>query len=271
MPNKLSDRDYESMSQIIYRVNSTSGYEKAALEILKQLKYIIPYDKGSIFQIKESETGAFYYQNPISVNSAGISVDEKKFMDGDYYSDCLIYISSPWSNTFRSNDVRDEREFVSSRLYKEVYLPQNIHYNLASILVHNDQRVAIIGLFRSKDKSDFTDRELYILKSLAPHMELKLYTEIYSDQNRNPDRFLAYRNEFSQEYMAKYKLTKREAEVLQMLCRGFDNNAISEQFGISISTLNKHLNSLYKKTSAKNRVQLIRQYMDEVSVYILNQ
>ena len=266
----LSDRDFEFFSQMIYQINSLSGYHNISTEALKQLKLVIPFDKGKIFRIRQPEPGVFEYFDPASLNPDGQTFDEQLFMKGEYDSDCLIYVASPWSKTFRSNDVRSEQEFLNSRLYKDVYQPQNIYYGLVSILIHRNQRVAILGLFRSKDKGDFTDRELFLLKSLAPHLELKLYSELFGARRIVPDEFAEYMDELSGRYVKKFGLTKRETEVLQLLCRGCGNDEISERFGISRSTLNKHLHNLYHKLEVKNRVQLIRRYMDEMSEFIQN-
>ena len=50
----LSDREFTFFSQMVYRINSLTGYEEVAATVLKQLQYIIPFTKGIIFQICET-------------------------------------------------------------------------------------------------------------------------------------------------------------------------------------------------------------------------
>ena len=108
----LSDREFTFFSQMVYRINSLTCYEEVAATVLKQLQYIIPFTKGIIFQICETEPGmGLVYQNPVALDPPGQAFDEDRFMKGSYRSDWLSYTSSPWSNTFRQSDIRDEATF----------------------------------------------------------------------------------------------------------------------------------------------------------------
>jgi DNA-binding CsgD family transcriptional regulator len=55
----------------------------------------------------------------------------------------------------------------------------------------------------------------------------------------------------------KYNITDREYEVISQMQKGCSNNEMSDKFMISISTVEKHINSIYRKLNLKNRVQLI--------------
>jgi DNA-binding CsgD family transcriptional regulator len=52
-------------------------------------------------------------------------------------------------------------------------------------------------------------------------------------------------------------LTRTQAEVATLLCRGLDTAAIAQRLGISQNTLNGHLHDLYDRLSATNRVQAV--------------
>jgi DNA-binding CsgD family transcriptional regulator len=52
-------------------------------------------------------------------------------------------------------------------------------------------------------------------------------------------------------------LTRSQAEVAVLLCRGLETAAISQRIGISQNTLNGHLRDLYLRLSAANRVQAV--------------
>ncbi len=59
------------------------------------------------------------------------------------------------------------------------------------------------------------------------------------------------------QFIAEYKISKREDEVIQQLCEGKTNKEISEALYISLQTVKDHLYRIYQKTDVKNRVQLI--------------
>ncbi len=51
-------------------------------------------------------------------------------------------------------------------------------------------------------------------------------------------------------------LTKREAELAELVCNGHSNKEIMEKLLISEQTVKSHLNSVYKKLGIKDRLQL---------------
>lgn len=55
----------------------------------------------------------------------------------------------------------------------------------------------------------------------------------------------------------KLVLSKRETEVLQLICRGFTNNEIAEKLHLSSKTIDNHRTNLLSKTSTKNAAHLV--------------
>lgn len=51
------------------------------------------------------------------------------------------------------------------------------------------------------------------------------------------------------------QLTKREYEVLELVVQGFSNEVIAEKLFISVHTVKAHLESIYRKLGATNKVQ----------------
>ena len=258
----LSDREFTFFSQMVYRINSLTGYEEVAATVLKQLQYIIPFTKGIIFQICETEPGmGLVYQAPVALDPPGQAFDEDRFMKGSYRSDWLSYTSSPWSNTFRQSDIRDEATFRDTPLYRDIYRPQDIYYGLHSILVHKDHKLAQLGLFRPEESKDFSERDVFILSALSLHLELKLYAVLENSpcvKCRSQGSRLLEENEFHYDMMRRFGLTKREIEVGVLLCRGMSSQEITVSLFISKSTLDKHIYNIYRKTGVKNRTQLVR-------------
>lgn len=58
--------------------------------------------------------------------------------------------------------------------------------------------------------------------------------------------------------MSEYSLTAREAEILQLIAKGMDNNEISDTLYISMSTVKSHVRSIYSKLGVSTRTELLR-------------
>ncbi len=53
------------------------------------------------------------------------------------------------------------------------------------------------------------------------------------------------------------KLTNQEQCVLELVAKGMINKEIAKELNISIATTKAHLESIYKKLNAHNRVQAV--------------
>ena len=57
-------------------------------------------------------------------------------------------------------------------------------------------------------------------------------------------------------FCAYFEISKREAEIIQEICSGKTNKAISEKLFITLQTVKDHTHRIYTKTGVKSRVQL---------------
>ena len=56
------------------------------------------------------------------------------------------------------------------------------------------------------------------------------------------------------------KITARESVILVLLKKGFSNQKISGETGLSVNTVKFHLKRIYKKLNASNRVEAINKF-----------
>ncbi len=57
--------------------------------------------------------------------------------------------------------------------------------------------------------------------------------------------------------VAAFSLSKRESEVLRLIVEGRSNSDISERLGVSVSTVKKHVYSIFNKAGVYSRTQLL--------------
>jgi len=58
------------------------------------------------------------------------------------------------------------------------------------------------------------------------------------------------------------KITSRESDILKLLQKGFSNEQISKETGVSVNTVKYHLKWIYKKLHANNRIEAINKFRD---------
>ncbi len=58
----------------------------------------------------------------------------------------------------------------------------------------------------------------------------------------------------------KFKITKREREIIKEICKGKTNKQIADELFISLQTVKDHTHNIFVKTGLKNRVQLTRKF-----------
>lgn len=63
------------------------------------------------------------------------------------------------------------------------------------------------------------------------------------------------------ELILKYNISKREMEVIYLICEGYTNKQIAEKLFISIDTVKDHNSRIFQKTGVKNRTQLAKLFI----------
>ena len=257
MPQSLLNCEWSFLSQMIYRINQCSTYEEFAEISLKQIKTMIPYTKGIMFQA-ENKQGMIRMVCPYAISPPGNSFDENRYIEGNYSAKWSDYMYTPWSNVLRHSDISQETDWTKTPIYQDILAPQNLHYGLYTTLIHNDRPLGAIVLWKSKESGDFTEKEMYIMDVMKIHFELKLYyllTTQVTPKDSLPSAFAKPITSFSQ----NYGLTKREAEIAQLIYYGKTSEDICQGLYISDSTLRKHIHNVYRKVGVKTRVQLLKE------------
>lgn len=62
----------------------------------------------------------------------------------------------------------------------------------------------------------------------------------------------------SEAFLSSYKITQREAEVVELISRGLSNQEIADRMNVSFTTARTHVYNIFQKTGAKSRVELLR-------------
>ncbi|MCR5760564.1 MAG: LuxR C-terminal-related transcriptional regulator [Sphaerochaetaceae bacterium] len=64
--------------------------------------------------------------------------------------------------------------------------------------------------------------------------------------------------EVSRDSFEEYKITDREFEVIQYVCKGMTNKEIASEMNISVNTVNNHIANIFGKMNLNSRMDLLR-------------
>ncbi|MBN2051655.1 MAG: helix-turn-helix transcriptional regulator, partial [Spirochaetales bacterium] len=122
-------------------------------------------------------------------------------------------------------------------------------------LAFHETFLGVVSLYRSRNETDFSEKDLFILNQVKEHLAYRLFTmhEIeVSSVSASEKKIPAALKQVNCD------LTNREIEVFLLVLKGFSNNDIAERLFISEHTVKKHLKNLYKKLHVKSRIQLMQ-------------
>lgn len=88
---------------------------------------------------------------------------------------------------------------------------------------------------------------------LIPILFLSIYLEKYHGEKASVRHDFG---ELLQAFTGKYEISRREEEVIRLICKGLSNQEISDALYISLQTVKDHIHHIFVKTGVKNRVQL---------------
>jgi DNA-binding CsgD family transcriptional regulator len=154
----------------------------------------------------------------------------------------------------RFSDVVSPAELHATDLYRELYGPIGLEYQIAFTLPATSGM--ILGVALSRREHDFSDAEWDLLEIGRPHL-----IQAYNNAMRHSralgaaDAGAATVAEPEIAEMIALGLTAREAEILCLASAGRSDREIAGSLEISHRTVQKHLQRCYAKLGVRDRSQ----------------
>lgn len=249
----LETNDWMLLNSIIYQIYTVEDASEMRRLFLERLKGIIDFDSAD-FCLQETDgflkpeqknSGQKNSEQIVTYNCSGNGLCQYAALD---YSRGII--CSRQSMVYRETDLLSDEKRINTEYYQKVYLPNNWHYSVRMILCYQKEVLGIVDLYRTAGKENFTYEDLFLLDLLKEHVAFRLYQDKFQNHKKEMEQYTV------EEIVKKYELTRREEMVLAALSDCKSNEQISEEFGISVNTLKKHILNIYRKVGVNNRVQL---------------
>ncbi len=244
--NFLSDSEWLQLIKIIEIVNSVDDDRKFRTSILEELRVLIPYDSAAFFLAdlsKADSSTESFLTSPIGIDVPKGKLDE--YIESAWEEDDLLdtYLSDSRSTVIRESDFIDSPE--SSSYHREFM--DNL-YVVTCLFDCDRGPLGSINLNRLPEHGDFSSRDVFILKTLEPHITNRLKRYGLATEHQASSKELFYE---------RNNITNRERDIIECLLQGMNNDLISKTLCISPGTTKKHLENIFKKTDTNTRLALI--------------
>lgn len=252
----LEQHEWEKINSIVYELNKIKDITKMRREFLTLLGKLVIFDLADFYLNDYKTVNRVKLIDPVVISKFSQKFNEKFMIEYDKYYGKVDYVkwifSSHESIVYRESDLINNEMRIKSTFYLDYLKPAGL-VNVAGIsIAEKGSCIGVITLYRTEKNGDFKDKDIYILKQLLPHLQNKLIVEYEAienniERNKSGSYFLAH----------EYNLSRREIEIIKLLCEGKNNNEVSHKLSISVNTVKKHISNIFDKLGVDSRTQLI--------------
>lgn len=237
---------WPQLYDFILKCGSVHDSYQFCTEIMHNLKTICYFDQGLVWFLDGNGKKTKQYL-------MGYGEISPKLYEAYYYS----------TTDYDSRKIQNHREpegspfFVYTKWNEEPdsafihdYIrPMGLKCSLTFYLYDTNRLPRVCFTLDRLHKDDFSELELAILTLAHPQLN-NLYKKFYTQEN-----CLASKKQLRE--WTDYGLTKRELEVVNLLCQAVSPEHISKILYISKTTVHKHISSIYKKLGVANMQELL--------------
>lgn len=225
----LLDLDELSLALMRALRESVPSDWAAMHEVPAELPRTISLTDPPILQVNHSEFARFAEQNPIAA----------------------YFLRTRDGRATRISDLVTRAEFHRLDIYRHVYRPLGVEYQIAFTLPSGADR--ILGVALSRCRADFSTEERDFLNTARPYL-IQMYRNalIHSQLAAQTGGGLP---------LAKLEalgLTRRQSEVLALVATGQSAPQTAVVLGIAVRTVHKHLEGCYRSLNVANRKDATR-------------
>ncbi len=221
------------------------------IQIVKKIYSLIPYDQARIYFINDNKK--IYDEVLFGVDkrwSKAYLEYYSKIENGRY--SILSKVDNYFADFNFSNGVHDWIDSERDEFVNDYIRPQGIHYSLGFGLHSNDNFMKSAFTLDRTDNRGYTYEEVNIMEIMQAHLDnlhKNLFVLTVTDSN--------YINNSKNQT----PLSKREREIIELLCNGITTMNISKKLYISLSTVYRHIANIYTKLNVSNRQELILKFI----------
>lgn len=250
----LTEKDFLLINDIVREIHAADSVKDMGRIFLTLIRKIIPYLSASFIVTAPENPMRVDEENDIFIDT---SVEQVKAYNEcvscDYTNPAFNY---PKSTSFRDSDMISEEERENTEFYNKWLKKNNIKYSRGIVVKTPKGNVVSSTIYRSKFNGPFTEREMMVFDMFLGHIE-DIAAKFLDSPAKQRNQTAEYVND------KRYnKLSNREKEIFPYIVERYSNEEISNRFCISVSTVKKHIHSIFKKFDVASRQELVDSFSD---------
>ncbi|WP_299038480.1 LuxR C-terminal-related transcriptional regulator [uncultured Pseudokineococcus sp.] len=242
----LSDRDRRAVLEASSWLSESDDLEQLARRGAQQLQVLLAAEVCAFTEIDVRAHRAVVVLLPAVPRYLEPAQQAGRTLDDNPITSYWAADSRPGPS--RVSDHLSQQAWRATATYGEVLGPMGTPHMLGVPLVRAAQGGPSCAVARSG--SDFTDRELGIAQALQVAL-VALHRHVATVVEDRERRSLVAGSPLA------HLLTEREREVLVLLSSGVTAHVMARRLGISTATVRKHLEHLYRKLDAHDRLTAV--------------
>ncbi len=244
------------LNHLIHSIYNVKDFEQMKKEFVFEMKNVVPNCCAALFMVDSKDQTTLSRGVYSSPTYSQIDRRYNLIKDKDFFEWLL---KKRQQVVVRMTDLMEEENLEKTDYYKLLYGPYNVHYTAYMTIASRNKLLGILALYRKKDDVDFTEDDLFWIQLVGEHLNERFYHEQYSyEESEETLEILGL------EYIKRFNLTVREIEIISKVLRNETNESICDDLDISIHTLKKHLQHIYRKTGVNSRKKLIHKVKQEI-------
>ena len=248
----MERNEFLLFNEIIYHIHTCTDLDDLKRSVLAQIKLLIPFSYASLISVRiEPETRAIIHSDPFCLPESFRPVEEE-WIAHDHEDNSYWVSHAPESIIVRRSELEGEDRRKMNAVYQKRYRQYGIYDSMIMNLTYDHEVFGLLNLYRTQADGVFTDEETFFLRALSKHINFAYHRHLTEGKEK------AKAARPMEELVREHELTRREEEILGLIFRGLDNEAIVEKLAISKHTLHKHLQNIYHKCGISSRWELLQ-------------
>ncbi len=239
----LSHREADLTFAIMRELSGEFSHSEIRTRVGRLLLELLDADYF-ISYVWNYEKDCFVEGIPINTSEDHLALYESYFQFNDPITPVLQrrHSATPVSAVMAHDRLR-KTEFFNDFLDRE-----GLYYGLNYFAFDCGRNIGDLRIWRKRGKSDFSERDAILVDAIGPSFVNALTRANRLKSAAPARRFVQLASEWG--------LTKREAEVADMLSTGLTDGEICDELAISKPTLRSHIGSVFRKVGVRRRSQL---------------